>query len=317
MKVIPRNEYMKATGLFLSTISLTATLSFSSCTQGKGGAEVKTLSASTVITTDEGKRLVVKSIGTRFTGEPNDEGLYSSVTLRGESYVYSIQYNPLLLIHCSQWEDVVIRPELNDDGYVRQMTYKRTWNSTLGMGVEKGKCGFDYDDYGHVTEIKSDYNGYMANEDENEYPFYGGKTATLTWEGGNLAKVVIIGEKILERGTNNHEKVSQTCAWNYSYHRHTRNQYQQFSTPYSAVLEYDFELCEEFGFMGLLGKGPMNLPDTSERIEMNEGKLEATSYFYDYVLNDDGTIQKESYEYVSPYGYKWSRDYEYEYIELE
>ncbi len=159
-----------------------------------------------------------------------------------------------------------------------------------------------YDSEGHLTKMSADSEdlGYI--------------TATFTWEGGDLTKVVYEGmdDRIypyngvitFEYGNVANECLQQTVI---------------SETVYDIITMYEYE---SLGFIGYFGKGTAHLPthmewkeeEQDEKYGYTTGTLDYTCEI-SYTKNSDGTIATETMveKEIESDGYSYEGSYEYTY----
>ena len=193
----------------------------------------------------------------------------------------------------------------NSNGYVS--TYKSNNSGEEDNGEkwsESSSASVTYDSQGHVTKIAVSF-------EEKEYETHGVDyekgtiTYTFTWSNNLLKKVEMmeVGEE--EEGPFKYEE-KMTLSYN-----NDANRYLQYAVFADDVFDNSF--LEMVSYVGLLGKGPANLPSSLYRDYYEEyyedGKKQTYSgtsnHNYSYGFTGVGAI---SYSYDNSTKYSWAYD---------
>ncbi|MGN0036376.1 MAG: hypothetical protein ACI36X_04050 [Bacteroidaceae bacterium] len=193
----------------------------------------------------------------------------------------------------------------NKRGYISHITYDSSGSD--GDWVSTESVNFTYNSNGNLIAVSMS-GSYVGVEDGNPYKETWTDEAEYTWKNGNLASVYGVFTDI-ENGEMFKEIVETTCTYGKQ-----ENKFRQWTESMN-----DTYYLEEFiglvGFTGMLGVAPMNLVSKVEYQEEEKeydatGKIISSETYtdseeYTYVLNEDGSIQKEQADY-STYLYTYS-----------
>lgn len=185
-----------------------------------------------------------------------------------------------------------INATLNNDGLISKLTYKEEEDGD----TESGTCNFTYNSNHQMTKI-SETGTWNESNEHGTYTF----TETYTWSNGNLvsSQYTEKEEYYNEDGDYEEEEDGGQSTITYS---NQQNPTLQF--PYGFAddgLDIDFS---ELAALGLLGIGPKSLP-TRCSWDGNDGTT------FTYTLNNNGTINTETYYWSSYSQYSTSLTYTY------
>lgn len=178
-----------------------------------------------------------------------------------DGYKLDFSYNPNVIYDKNDdEEDITIDVVYSSEGYIKKMNLK-------AAGGAIGTASYTYDSKGHLTKVSSSVKAYAENYNEN---------ITLTWKNDLLTRIVWID-------TIDEETDTYTTNFNYDGDTSVENKYFQFAP---GLMQFaglgDGEYEEAFAYVGLLGKGPKQLPSS-----MTE---DDRTYNFRYTLNDNGSL---------------------------
>ncbi len=256
-----------------------------------------------IITTEDGDLLLVKSIsgGSRYNTVSftyDSQGRCTSANCWGEWTSY-FSYDPYKMeIEMDDLEDgeedaYSIDLSFNGSGYVYWAKLNDTWKEEGYSGSETVYYSFSYDSDGHLTKV-SFSDSWSEVEDGDRYSGSDNGDMTITWESGDITKVVV-NDKETEDGYTDESKDTYT----YEYGS-TQNEYRQYLLATTIGLSDWVTGFADLSFIGYLGKGTAHLP-TSCKYEY-EGNEDGDTYSdtysdtFSYEKNSDGTIKTEKWD---------------------
>lgn len=195
----------------------------------------------------------------------------------------------------------------NKSGYISRMTFDSSGSDGYGNWVSKESANFTYNSTGNLLSI-SISGSYVGIEDGEPYKETWTDEAEYTWKNGNLVSAYGVSTDI-ENGEMWKEIVETTCTYGQQ-----ENKFKQWTESMNETYNIG-EFVELVGFTGMLGVAPMNLISKVESEEEEKeydaaGKIIDSNTYTDseeftYVLNENGSIQKEVADY-STYLYTYS-----------
>lgn len=176
----------------------------------------------------------------------------------------------------------------NSDGLITQLSYTKT--KTDGESETQTE-NFQYNSNRQLTKVNM--SGTFV--EENEKGSFSGNMA-FTWSNGNLMSYTYNYNESYtnKKGEKKSDTENKTYTFEYG------NQVNSFKQLPTTVWEHAIDISgiESLGALGLLGVGPVNLPTGYTK---TDGEY-TNSYTLSYILNNDGSINKEN-DYIT-YIYK-------------
>ncbi len=255
-----------------------------------------------IITTEDGDRLLVKSISSpwhydvvSFTydsqGRCTSANCWDEWTLLFSYAPYKVAYDDTY----AEDETYSFDFSFNGSGYIYWANIKYSeedeeYDESYSVSES---YSYSYDSDGHLTKVSASYSE-SGIEDGYKYSGSGNADMTVTWESGDITQVVLsVKEK--EGGYTYESK--DTYKYEYG---STQNEYKQYVL---AIVEEPYDWMTEWvdlAFIGYFGKGTAHLP-TSYKYEYEENDDGYTdngtgSQTFSYEKNSDGTIKTETWE---------------------
>ncbi len=237
--------------------------------------------------------------GTRVTTIGNTEIKYDD---NGRAYRFIDSYGYEIMIDYSnkklcfsdsdydESDDMDIK--FNGDGFITELS--SSWNEK-DEGYEykgSGKITFSYDKNDCLTKMYFKSSETEKDLSDNSTSQYSEEsTLTFNWNNGNLTSMNC-NEIEIEDGDRDTYNFSTTVDYG-----SVANKFRQFPMSLLYVVGGDYDLLFA---VGLMGNGPVNLP---ERITISEEGEGSYPYDIDFTLNDNGSIASEYGPITVNYGY--------------
>ncbi len=291
----------------LALMAIALPMAFISCSDDDDDAPSSPSDDGSVITTNDGDRLLVKSI----SEGPKDQTLSFNYDSQGRctsancwnDWTMYFSYDPYKV----EWDDNTnsindcsLDFSFNSSGYISKVNWKYYEEDYEFDESYNGSesYSYSYDSDGHLTKVSVSYSG-SGMEDGYKYSGSGNAEMTVTWRSGDITQVVLSGKE--KEGGETYE-FKETHKYEYS---STQNEYQQYVL---AIVEDAYEWMTawaDLAFIGYFGKGTAHLPTSWECEDEYGYTYSSTS---SYTKNNDGTIKTE----------KWnSGTYNYTYMSLD
>ncbi len=278
---------MKKIVLFTMCTVIAMSMTFISCSDDddEGGSGVPDANVS-VITTQDGEAVLVKSIGSNISFNYDDQGRCTYA--KESSYTsFDISYDPYMIeYYDSDWLESSLVLSFNGSGYVSKYSCEFYDEDRYGSIKATETASFSYDSDGHITKISLSYN---ETEDfyGEIYTGSGSAEQTFTWQGGDMTKVVF-SEKEKYDGETYEYKWTSTL----DYSDTTNDCYQYVKATADEVT--DGGSLAVLAYIGYFGKGTAHLPTAIETVEEEDGYTDTYSSTYSYTKNSNGTISTET-----------------------
>lgn len=288
---------MKKNKFMAFVMASMAVMAFSACGSdgdgdGDGGGGSSAGKGNAVIETDGGMKKLLTSNGQE-SFRYDSKGRCVAITY-GYGDEYCFEWDPFKLVYDEEGESM--KASLNGNGYLSKISSNYNYSEDGYTDKGSGTATFEYDGSGQLTKLTVKSSGKETDED-GTYSYKEEWTVTNTWKGGNLMKSYG-KEKISSLGYS--ETYEETTTYTYGT---TPNAYRQFVHATSDLTQSDFE---ELSFIGLLGKGTVQLPSKTTTREVDEDDDYTNSTTYSYTLNSDGTVQTEKVNGYSTYTYTYT-----------
>ncbi len=283
---------------------------FISCSDDDNGGSGTPSSDNAVITTDDGEKLMVKSVldrwGNGVTYTYNEQWLPTSASC-WDDYTYNFTYESSKML-CTMAVKYLDEGEIDENeltfsfnsaGYVSKMEVKETYDYDYESGSGSGSISYSYDNDGHLTAASGTVSG-KGTEDGYTYSYTINLSATLTWTDGNFTKFSMTRE-YKESGYS----FKETETGNFEYGSE-ENVYKQ------PTMAYGFSISELWGeefdlmFTGLFGKGTTMLPTSYASTYSDEEGSYSNTETFSYTKNDDNTIHTEVADDGTLYTYTYA-----------
>lgn len=233
------------------------------------------------LNTSDGQKVRVAQAG-EYSYFYNSDG--SLASYNNGDISFTATYNPFVLTSSATDGDFSEKNtysniKLNSQGYVTGMSAALIYKGSDFEDNITGSVSFTYNGNGNLTKFVAKGKGYEV-EDGHKYNVSSTSTMTYTWSNGNLVKI----EYSMQGG----DEESGTIEYTYA-----SDAKQNVTLQYvPAFVSDDINGMPDFQYIGLLGKGPVQLPTSYKHSYTDyEGHYHSTSKTCTYVLNSDGTVK--------------------------
>lgn len=272
---------------------------------GGGGQSTEPPSENTGLTTPDGTKLKLTSIGD-YSFSYNAKGLPVTIVGEGGWETITISYNPMVVRYVYSSDDsdkATYTLYLNDKGYISKAVGVIEYTDSEGSETVNDECNFVYNADGRLTAL-AEKTSYSGTEDGERYSGHGSCSGTLTYNGNNLAKVVWH-----TAGVEDGEAYNDYDTFTYHYDNNIPNRLAQFSHSLEGMMETDETEMEPFFFLGLLGKPSAQFPTSVTYVtSYDDGESYESTTQAGYSFGSDGRLLQETFGY---------RTYNYSYVEAD
>ena len=233
------------------------------------------------LNTNDGQKVRVAQAG-EYSYFYNSDG--SLASYNDGDITFTATYNPFVLTSSATDGDfsennTYSNIKLNSQGYVTGMSVAQIYKGSDYEDNITGSVSFTYNGNGNLTKFVAKGKGYEI-EDGHKYNVSSTSTMNYTWSNGNLVQI----DYSIEGGDNESGTIKYTYA---------ADAKQNVTLQYvPAFVSDDISGMPDFQYIGLLGKGPSQLPTSyTHSYTDDEGHYHSSSKTCTYVLNSDGTVK--------------------------
>lgn len=253
---------------------------------------------SPVLTDSQGHRLRVTSFGGSVQFRYDESGKLTSFGEYGKMYDFKEDVFTL------ETEDGTYNIAMNGQGLISRISMTLDEVDEDGSyNKGDGVINYQYNGDRQLVSVSGFTNYDTYDKSENSH--YIDKTSgayRLTWNNGNLEKYVMeCSGTETEDGETFNYKESGTSTYTYG---NQPNVFRQL--PYYMANGFLGDGIDVFCVLGLYGVGPAYLPTQCTEVETGDRyDTETHNYTYNFILNDNGSINTEKRDYNS-YAYIYS-----------